>query len=218
MARASRRLRRLWDTYSFAGFRAQPTVRGIFGDPKARVITLRRRSKNDVRVLWSGPDGLVRPQGPSRARSVVRGHADIPGAGGAAPRLPQLRQGEEGAARLSGGQSALHQALRLLCRATLPAGFDRGRGEGAGAGLAHGQGAGDAVHGGPARARGQARPTGDRDRRDRDPQGAYLSDRGRATCGAAGRSGSAATTARRRAWPSSTPGWARGRARAFVLR
>jgi transposase len=39
-----------------------------------------------------------------------------------------------------------------------------------------------------------------------------------ATCGAAGRSGSAATTARRRAWPSSTPGWARERARAFVLR
>ena len=74
-----------------------------------------------MRVLWSGPDGLVRPQGPSRARSVVRVHADIPGAGGAAPRLPQLRQGEEGAARLSGGQSALHQALRLLCRATLPA-------------------------------------------------------------------------------------------------
>src|SRR5512134_56353 len=45
MARASQRLRRLWDTYSFAGFRAEPTVRGIFGDPKARVITLRRRSK-----------------------------------------------------------------------------------------------------------------------------------------------------------------------------
>ena len=45
MARASRRLRRLWDTYSFAGFRAQPTVRGIFGDPKARVVTLTRRSK-----------------------------------------------------------------------------------------------------------------------------------------------------------------------------
>jgi hypothetical protein len=26
-------------------FRPQPTVRGVFGDPKARVITLERRSK-----------------------------------------------------------------------------------------------------------------------------------------------------------------------------
>ena len=42
MARASKRLRRLWDTYSFAGFRAQPTVRGIFSDPKARIIRLKR--------------------------------------------------------------------------------------------------------------------------------------------------------------------------------
>src|SRR6188768_1297020 len=59
MARASNRRRRLWDTYSFAGFRAQPTVRGIFGDPKARVITLRRRSKKRcagavVGSRWAG--------------------------------------------------------------------------------------------------------------------------------------------------------------------
>jgi transposase len=119
--------------------------------------------KNEMRMLWSGPDGVVRPQGPSSARSVVRGHADISGAGGAAPRLPQLRQGEEGAARLPGGQSALHQAFCLFCRAPLPAGVDRGRCEGAGAGLAYGEGAGDAVHAGPARARGPARPTGDWD-------------------------------------------------------
>jgi hypothetical protein len=49
MARASKRQRRIWDTYSFAGFRAQPMVRGIFGNPKARIIphaaqlTMRRR-------------------------------------------------------------------------------------------------------------------------------------------------------------------------------
>src|ERR1700745_1418916 len=45
MARISKRLRRLWDTYSFKGFRAQPVVRGIFGDPKVRIVTLKRRSK-----------------------------------------------------------------------------------------------------------------------------------------------------------------------------
>ena len=45
MARISKRLRRLWDTYSFEGFRAEPVVRGVFGDPKVRIVTLKRRSK-----------------------------------------------------------------------------------------------------------------------------------------------------------------------------
>jgi len=31
--------------YAFPGFRPEPTVRGVFGDPKARVITLKRRIK-----------------------------------------------------------------------------------------------------------------------------------------------------------------------------
>src|ERR1017187_2941923 len=41
---SSKRQRRLWDTYTFPGFRPQPTVR-VFGDPKARIITLARRAK-----------------------------------------------------------------------------------------------------------------------------------------------------------------------------
>jgi len=45
MANSAKRQRRLWDAYRFPGFRPQPTVRGVFGDPKARVITLVRRSK-----------------------------------------------------------------------------------------------------------------------------------------------------------------------------
>src|SRR3981189_2797594 len=45
MARISKRLRRVWDTYSFEGFRAEPVVRGVFGDPRVRIVTLKRRSK-----------------------------------------------------------------------------------------------------------------------------------------------------------------------------
>ena len=99
MARALKRSRRLWDTYSFPGFRAEQTVRGIFGDPKARVITLKRRSKNGLRLLRSYPEGVVRPEGPPCARSFVRRHADISGIGGAAGRVPPLWQGEAGTAR-----------------------------------------------------------------------------------------------------------------------
>ena len=45
MANSSKRQRRLWDTYTFPGFRPRPTVRGVFGEPKARIITLARRAK-----------------------------------------------------------------------------------------------------------------------------------------------------------------------------
>ena len=36
--------KRLLDAYRFAGFRALESVRGILGDPKARIVTLVRRS------------------------------------------------------------------------------------------------------------------------------------------------------------------------------
>src|SRR5215831_4145624 len=94
-----------------------------------------------MRLLRSRPDGLVRSQAAACARSVMRRHADFPGIGGEAARLPSLWQGEARAARLSGGQSALQQALCLLCRPSLPVGDDQGRGGGTQARLAHGQSA-----------------------------------------------------------------------------
>src|ERR1700681_2609340 len=99
MVRASKRSRRLWDTYWFPGFRPEPTVRGIFGDPKARVIILKRRSKKRL----AGAVGACRWAG-------------------------TLRQGEAGTARLSGGQSALHQALCVLCGPALSGGDNQGGG------------------------------------------------------------------------------------------
>jgi len=39
------RKRRLWDEYRFRGFSPSPAVKGIFGDPQARVLALTRRSK-----------------------------------------------------------------------------------------------------------------------------------------------------------------------------
>src|SRR5271157_5638726 len=42
---SSTKRRRLVDAYRFAGFRPVEHVRGVFGDPYARIITLVRRSK-----------------------------------------------------------------------------------------------------------------------------------------------------------------------------
>jgi hypothetical protein len=69
--------------------------------------------KTRLWLLRSQSEGLVRSQGAARARSVVRRHADFSGIGGAARRLPPLWQVQAGTARLSGGQSALHQAVCL---------------------------------------------------------------------------------------------------------
>jgi transposase len=45
MAKSGKRRRRLSDGYSFAGFGAKATVRGVFGDPDVRIVRLDRRSK-----------------------------------------------------------------------------------------------------------------------------------------------------------------------------
>jgi len=37
--------KRLWDTYSFPGYKPSPKVMGVFGDSQALVIKLERRGK-----------------------------------------------------------------------------------------------------------------------------------------------------------------------------
>jgi hypothetical protein len=48
MAKTRKRARRLTDAYAFPGFRPETVVRGVFGDPKARIVALACRSKNRV--------------------------------------------------------------------------------------------------------------------------------------------------------------------------
>src|SRR5271155_2907269 len=58
MAKSGKGQRRLSDGYSFAGFRARETVRGVFGDPDVRVVTLDRSSKKRLAAAavsrWAG--------------------------------------------------------------------------------------------------------------------------------------------------------------------
>jgi hypothetical protein len=61
MARSAKRRRRLSDGYSFAGFRANATVRGVFGDPNVRIVRLDRRSKKRFAAVAGGstPAGMT---------------------------------------------------------------------------------------------------------------------------------------------------------------
>jgi hypothetical protein len=57
--------RRLRDAYRFPGFRPVDDLRGVFGDPYARVVTLVRRSKKRrvARVDDSNPAGTIEGSG-----------------------------------------------------------------------------------------------------------------------------------------------------------
>jgi hypothetical protein len=61
MAKSGKRLRRLSDGYSFAGFHARATVRGVFGDPDVRIVRLERRSKKPSAAVAgrSGSGGTI---------------------------------------------------------------------------------------------------------------------------------------------------------------
>lgn len=57
MDKPRKRKRRLTDAYAFPGFRPKTLVRGVFGDPKARIVTLVRRSKKRSAVSVDGRSG-----------------------------------------------------------------------------------------------------------------------------------------------------------------
>jgi len=54
-----RKIMRLPDTYRFPGFRPAATVRGIFGDPKARIVSLQRRRKKRPVAFAANPSAPI---------------------------------------------------------------------------------------------------------------------------------------------------------------
>ena len=175
--------------------------------------------KNALRRLRTSAPGLVRPAHAPRARSVLRRCAHLPRIRGAARPVQELRRSEARAAGLPRRQPVLHQALCPLRGAALPLGDDQGHRPGVEPRLGHGQGRWRSSTCAAQLARaGTPGPEGDRHRRDLDPQGPHLPHRGERPDSRRGRSGSAARTARRRAWASSTTGSERRRAAAFAWR
>ncbi|HMS82795.1 MAG TPA: hypothetical protein PKD12_04015 [Nitrospira sp.] len=112
----------LWDTYRFPGFWPTPTVQGMFGDPKARVIHLCRRGEK---------------RHAARARPALWGHTDLPGSGDPPSPLHAVRHGEAGVTRR---QSLRYQTLRFFRGTALPDHDDQGRRRGNPAGLEKDQG------------------------------------------------------------------------------
>jgi hypothetical protein len=66
-----RKHKRLSDGYRFSGFTPSETVKGVFGDPKARIVQLKRRQKNSLSNLLPVVEELLRPQAAVCARSLL---------------------------------------------------------------------------------------------------------------------------------------------------
>ena len=171
-----RKQRRLEDAYRFIGFRPEPRVRGIFGDPKARIVRLlRRRKKRSVRPVGGGSlTASFYDQKPVAPRSFVRRHAGLPRARGSPRVLLALREVKP--ERLpgfrtfpstpNGSRSSSAVAVEPLERS----GEELAR-------LEHGQGVGQAVHGRAIASPGRPPPR-DRHRRNLHRQGTQVSHRG----------------------------------------
>ena len=205
-----RKHRRLWDTYRFTGFRPSSKVQGVFGDPKARVVTLIGGQKNGVRRLRAAPR-LVRPQGASGARSVVRRHARLSGAGGPSRACRSCGKVKQERLEFLADNPFYTKRFAFYVGRRCRDRDDPGRGQGAGLDWHTVKELEKQYMRAQLRRAGTPAPQGDRHRRDLDPQGAHLPHRGQRPDPAAGRSGSAARTAPRRAWTCSTTGWAEKR-------
>jgi hypothetical protein len=82
----------LSDAYRFPGFRPLQAVVGIFGDLRARVVTLVRRSKkNGLQGMRAHAPRLLRSDGTAGPRPPVWRHADPPGVPRAALESERVR-------------------------------------------------------------------------------------------------------------------------------
>jgi hypothetical protein len=153
------------------GSRRSPGYRGFSVTRRPWSSSCDTGGKNALRDLRTGTPDVLRPQDSSGAGSFLRRSACLAGCGGPTRFVPELREGEARESGVAGRQPVLHEAFFLLGGATVPCLDDPGCRPGDAPGLEDDQGAGEAVHGGPTAASGNARSTDHRDRRTLCPKG-----------------------------------------------
>src|SRR5260370_10262631 len=120
------RARRLVDVYRFPAFRPRAAVRGVFGDPKVRIVRLERRGKNSVWGLRSALAPNLRSQAAPDTRPLGGRDQNLSGDREPSGALPALRQSEAGEAGVALPKPLLHQPLCVLF-GPAPSGTDEPR-------------------------------------------------------------------------------------------
>ena len=167
------------DEYHFPGFRPQSDIQGKFGDPRARVIRLKRiRKKRSADVVVRHIGATTTRKCRQTTGSILRGCPDIPGGGGTESYVQEVRYRETRETALAGKQSFLHEAICLLCRPEVLSHDSQRRRKRVETGLAHGKGAGKGVPAGAVAAQSCSSTQDNRDRRNISAERAYLPNRG----------------------------------------
>lgn len=168
-----------WTSTASPGFVQEPRSRGYSVTRRPASSVLRDVKKNDMRVLWDGSPKFLRPQGAAYPGPALRRDAYLSGSGDQTCYVLEVWEGEVREAYLAGRQPFLHEAIRLLCRPTVPEDDHSGRHQRGEAGLAYGQGVGKALYDRTAPAYRCSRTEGNRARRGIAEEGLYISNSGK---------------------------------------
>ncbi len=154
------------DSGIYIGFRGSilPTLcRGSLATPRLGLSGFFAGGKNSLWSLRPCPSYLLRPEDSQGTRPLLRGYAHLSGGGNSACLLPKMPKSEAGKAGVVGRISFLHQAVCLLCGATLSRFDHSGYRQRIAFELEDGQGLGKAVYAGAAASSQQSGAQGDWD-------------------------------------------------------
>ena len=147
----------------FLGSILPTRCQGSLAIPRLGLSGLFAGGKNSLWSLRLCPSYLLRSEDPQGTRPVLRGYAHLSGGGNSACLLPEMPESETGKVGVVGRIPFLHQAVCLLCRATVSRFDDSGYRQGIAFELEDGQGLGKAVYAGAAASSQQSGTQGDWD-------------------------------------------------------
>src|SRR3990172_11477669 len=167
-----------WTNTNSPGFARDRQYRGCLETRRHGSSGWNVAKKNGLWLLRDCASELLRQEGTPDTGPVLRGWPDIPGSGGSARPMQEVRDREAGETAMAGEQSLLHEAVLLLRGKKMSCHDRQGRGQRTETGLARCQDIGEGVHGGAASAQSCGSAPGNRDRRAFSAEGAYVPDRG----------------------------------------